>query len=58
MRRYAHTPTASSSSPATRTPRETREHILEAEQGYAIVEKIGIAGVEAERLDPRRDRGV
>jgi hypothetical protein len=37
---------------------ETREHILEAEQGYAIVEKIGIAGVEAERLDPRRERGV
>ena len=32
---------------------ETREHVLEAEQGYAIVEKIGTAGVEAARLDPR-----
>ena len=32
---------------------ETKERILDAEQGYAIVEKIGTAGVEAERLDPR-----
>lgn len=32
---------------------ETREHILEAEQGYAVVEKIGTAGLEAHRLDPR-----
>jgi hypothetical protein len=32
------------------------ERILEAEQGYAVVEKVGAAGVEAERLDPR-DRG-
>jgi hypothetical protein len=31
----------------------THERILEAEAGYAIVEKIGTAGVEAERLDPR-----
>ncbi len=29
------------------------ERILEAEQGYAVVEKVGVAGVEAERLDPR-----
>ena len=29
------------------------ERILDAEQGYAIVEKVGTAGVEAERLDPR-----
>jgi hypothetical protein len=32
---------------------ETQERILEAEAGYAIVEKVGTAGVEAERLDPR-----
>lgn len=32
---------------------ETYERILEAEQGYAVVEKIKTAGVEAERLDPR-----
>lgn len=32
---------------------ETRERILEAERGHAVVEKIGTAGVEAERLDPR-----
>jgi hypothetical protein len=31
----------------------THERILEAEAGYAIVEKVGTAGVEAERLDPR-----
>jgi hypothetical protein len=37
---------------------ETRERILEAEQGYAVVEKIGTAGVEAERLDPRAKRGT
>ena len=27
--------------------------ILEAEHGYAVVEKVGTAGIEAERLDPR-----
>ena len=32
---------------------EPEERVLEAEQGYAVVEKIGVAGVEAERLDPR-----
>ena len=32
---------------------ETREHILEAEHGYAVVEKTGEAGAVAERLDPR-----
>jgi hypothetical protein len=31
----------------------THERILEAEAGYAIVEKVGTAGVEAEHLDPR-----
>jgi hypothetical protein len=31
------------------------EHIVEAEAGYAIVEKVGAAGREAARLDPRRD---
>jgi hypothetical protein len=29
------------------------ERVIEAESGYAIVEKIGAAGVEAARLDPR-----
>jgi hypothetical protein len=29
------------------------ERIVEAEHGYAIVEKIGAAGAEAARLDPR-----
>ena len=33
---------------------ETHERILDAEQGYVIVEKIGTAGVEAARLDPRQ----
>lgn len=32
---------------------ETKERILEAEQGYAVVEKVGTAGEVAERLDPR-----
>jgi hypothetical protein len=32
---------------------EPHERILEAEQGYVVAEKIGTAGVEAERLDPR-----
>ena len=36
---------------------ESQERILEAEQGYAVVEKIGRAGVEAERLDPRTHGG-
>jgi len=31
----------------------THEQIVEAENGYAIVEKIGVAGREAARLDPR-----
>jgi hypothetical protein len=31
----------------------TNERIVEAENGYAIVEKIGVAGREAARLDPR-----
>ena len=30
------------------------ERIVEAENGYAIVEKLGAAGVLADRLDPRR----
>ncbi len=29
------------------------ERIVEAENGYAIVEKLGVAGREAARLDPR-----
>jgi hypothetical protein len=37
-------------------PEAAHERVLEAEQGYAVVEKVGTAGVEAERLDPR-DRG-
>lgn len=32
---------------------ERQERILEAEQGYAVVEKVGTAGAEAKRLDPR-----
>jgi hypothetical protein len=36
---------------------DTAETILEAEQRYAVVEKTGPAGVEAERLDPR-DHGA
>jgi hypothetical protein len=35
---------------------EAHERILEAERGYAVVEKIGTAGVEAKRLDPRDQR--
>jgi hypothetical protein len=31
----------------------TQERIVEAEEGYAIVEKVGTAGVEAARLNPR-----
>lgn len=36
---------------------ETAERILEAESGFTVVEKIGTAGLEAERLDPR-DHGA
>lgn len=32
------------------------ERIVEAEHGYAIVEKIGAAGTEAARLNPRAGR--
>ena len=31
-----------------------KERIIDAEQGYAVVEKIGIAGEEAARLHPRK----
>ena len=31
----------------------THERIVEAEKGYAIIEKVGAAGLEAARLDPR-----
>jgi hypothetical protein len=31
----------------------SHERILEEEAGYAIIEKVGTAGDEAERLDPR-----
>jgi hypothetical protein len=31
----------------------THERIIEAENGYAIVEKVGAAGLEAARLDLR-----
>jgi hypothetical protein len=34
------------------------ERIVEAEHGYAIVEKIGPAGAEAARLDPRAGHAV
>jgi hypothetical protein len=34
-------------------PEAAHERILEAKQGYAVVEKVGTAGIEAERLDPR-----
>ena len=37
--------------------KESQERTLETEQGYALVEKIGTAGVEAERLDPRTPGG-
>lgn len=33
------------------------ERIVDAEQGYAVVEKLGIAGDEAARLHPRRIGG-
>jgi hypothetical protein len=36
---------------------ETHERILEAERGYVVVEKIGTAGFEAERLNPRGGGG-
>jgi hypothetical protein len=39
-------------------PEAAHERILEAEQGYAVVEKVGTAGVEAERLDPRERSGT
>ena len=32
---------------------DSHERILEAKQDYAVVEKVGTAGAEAERLDPR-----
>lgn len=31
-----------------------QERIVDAERGYAVVEKVGTAGEEAARLDPRR----
>lgn len=31
-----------------------QERIVDAEQGYAVVEKVGAAGVEAARLHPRQ----
>jgi hypothetical protein len=34
-------------------PEAAHERILQAEQGYAVVEKVGTAGGEAARLDPR-----
>jgi hypothetical protein len=34
---------------------ETRERVLETADGYAVVEKIGTAGAEAKRLDPRAE---
>jgi hypothetical protein len=39
-------------------PEAAHERILEAEEGYAVVEKIGTAGIEAERLDPRDNLGA
>ena len=39
------------------TPEDDRteqERIVEAEKGYAVVEKMGVAGAEAARLDDRR----
>jgi hypothetical protein len=39
-------------------PEAAHERILEAEQGYAVVEKVGTAGEEAERLDPRDHVGT
>jgi hypothetical protein len=37
---------------------ETYERILDAERGYVVVEKIGTAGLEAERLNPRDGGGI
>jgi hypothetical protein len=37
---------------------ETYERTLDTKPGYALVEKIGTAGVEAERLDPRGEVGT
>ncbi len=34
----------------------SQERVVEAENGYAIVEKVGAAGREAARLDPRHQR--
>jgi len=31
-----------------------QERIVDAEQGYAVVEKVGLAGEEAAHLDPRQ----
>jgi hypothetical protein len=39
-------------------PEAAHERILEAEQGYSVVEKVGTAGVEAARLDPRGRSGT
>jgi hypothetical protein len=39
-------------------PESAHERVLEAEQGYSLVEKVGTAGVEAERLDPRDHSGT
>jgi hypothetical protein len=38
-------------------PESIYERIVEAENGYAIMEKIGLAGVEAARLSPRKSGG-
>jgi hypothetical protein len=35
-------------------PETAHERIVEAENGYALVEKVGVAGDEAVRLDERR----
>lgn len=35
---------------------EPQERTLETEQGHVLVEKIGTAGVEAERLNPRQQQ--
>jgi hypothetical protein len=38
-------------------PETVHERIVEAESGYAIVEKVGHAGLEATRLDERHTDG-
>jgi hypothetical protein len=38
-------------------PEAAHERIVEAENGYAIVEKVGQAGLEAARLDDRNTAG-